>query len=102
MRCSIESKPSAAVSKRYNTRFAPAPTGLCHIGSARTAYFNYLAARASGGRFILRYDDTNPKLHQLEHRLARNDSMSDIYGSLAWLGLTPDKVVTASYDIIGD
>ncbi|MNR71443.1 Glutamate--tRNA ligase [compost metagenome] len=43
----------------YNTRIAPSPSGYYHLGTARTAYFNWLAARASGGKFILRIDDTN-------------------------------------------
>lgn len=43
----------------YNTRIAPSPSGFFHLGTARTAYFNWLAARASGGKFILRIDDTN-------------------------------------------
>ena len=43
----------------YNTRIAPSPSGFFHIGTARTAYFNWLAARASGGKFLLRIDDTN-------------------------------------------
>ena len=45
---------------KYNTRIAPSPTGDMHLGTARTAYFNWLAARSSGGRFLLRIDDTDP------------------------------------------
>ena len=41
------------------TRFAPSPTGLLHLGNARTALLNFLAARKSGGRFILRVEDTD-------------------------------------------
>ena len=41
------------------TRFAPSPTGLLHIGSARTALFNYLFARHHGGEFLLRIEDTD-------------------------------------------
>lgn len=41
------------------TRIAPSPTGYFHLGTARTAYFNWLAARASGGKFLLRIDDTD-------------------------------------------
>src|SRR5690349_4836587 len=40
------------------TRFAPSPTGYLHLGSLRTALFNYLLARATGGQFILRVEDT--------------------------------------------
>ncbi|WP_369925213.1 glutamate--tRNA ligase [Leisingera sp. XS_AS12] len=69
----------------YTTRIAPSPTGNFHIGTARTAYFNWLAARASGGRFILRIDDTD---------LARNNgaSVDVIHDCLDWLGLIPDAV----------
>ncbi|GIX43222.1 MAG: hypothetical protein KatS3mg129_2955 [Leptospiraceae bacterium] len=41
------------------TRFAPSPTGYLHIGGARTALFNYLYAKAKGGSFILRIEDTD-------------------------------------------
>ena len=41
------------------TRFAPSPTGYLHIGGVRTALFNWLLARQSGGQFILRIDDTD-------------------------------------------
>lgn len=66
------------------TRIAPSPTGLMHLGTARTAYFNWLAARASGGRFILRIDDTDA---------ARNDeaAVAVIDEGLAWLGLDHDE-----------
>ena len=40
-------------------RFAPSPTGQLHIGGARTALYNWLAARGSGGRFVLRIEDTD-------------------------------------------
>lgn len=73
----------------YVTRVAPSPTGDFHIGTARTAYFNWLAAKASGGRFLLRIDDTD---------LARNDerSVAVIHDSLDWLGLAPDEVFRQS------
>ncbi len=65
-------------------RFAPSPTGYLHIGSARTALFNWLQARHSGGKFILRIEDTDQK------RLVE-DSLADIMGGLAWLGLGWDE-----------
>lgn len=73
----------------FVTRIAPSPTGDFHLGTARTAWFNWLAARASGGRFLLRIDDTD---------LARNDpaSVQVIHDSLAWLGLAPDAVFSQS------
>lgn len=65
------------------TRIAPSPTGMFHIGTARTAYFNWLMARNSGGKFIVRIDDTD---------LERNneDYVKIIYDSLDWLGLDYD------------
>lgn len=73
----------------YNTRIAPSPTGDMHIGTARTAYFNYLAARASGGKFLLRIDDTD---------VARNDPkyVEVIIETLKWLGLDYDQIVYQS------
>ena len=49
------------------TRIAPSPTGKMHIGTARTAYFNWLAARSVGGQFILRIDDTDMDRSATEH-----------------------------------
>src|ERR1700685_3845005 len=65
-------------------RFAPSPTGFFHIGSARTALFNWLYARHTGGVFILRIEDTDP---------ARNtdEFLGLIYDSLAWMGLDWDE-----------
>lgn len=73
----------------FITRIAPSPTGDFHLGTARTAYFNWLAARASGGRFLLRIDDTD---------LARNnvDSVGVIYDCMAWLGLDHDALFRQS------
>ena len=65
-------------------RFAPSPTGLIHIGNARTAIVNYLFARKSGGQFLLRYDDTDVERskhgicgrHRRRSRLARHRARS--------------------------
>lgn len=65
------------------TRFAPSPTGNLHVGNLRTAILNWLFARAHGGRFLLRLDDTDSA--RSEERFA--DAIRD---DLAWLGLTPD------------
>lgn len=70
-------------------RFAPSPTGLIHIGNARTALFNWLFAKKAGGRFILRFDDTD-----LER--SRRDYADRIEADLAWLGIEPDLVVRQS------
>ncbi|NOX61871.1 MAG: glutamate--tRNA ligase [Chloroflexi bacterium] len=65
-------------------RFAPSPTGYLHIGGARTALFNWLYARHTGGQFILRIEDTDRKRFQA-------DSLQDILDSLRWLGLDWDE-----------
>jgi glutamyl-tRNA synthetase len=69
----------------FTTRIAPSPTGLFHLGTARTALYSWLAARASGGRFILRIDDTDA---------ARNDDAYTkvIFDAMDWLGLDYDDV----------
>lgn len=67
----------------FITRIAPSPTGMFHLGTARTAYFNWLAARASGGTFILRIDDTDADRN-------RDDAVQVILDSMAWLGLDYD------------
>lgn len=66
------------------TRFAPSPTGYLHIGGARTALFNWLYARRSGGRFILRIEDTDQVRSTPEAVQAILDGMS-------WLGITWDE-----------
>jgi nondiscriminating glutamyl-tRNA synthetase len=66
------------------TRFAPSPTGSLHLGNARTAFFSYLWARMSGGRFILRIEDTDVERSQTRFR---NELMVD----LGWLGLNWDE-----------
>jgi glutamyl-tRNA synthetase len=70
-------------------RFAPSPTGLIHIGNARTALLNALFARREGGTFILRFDDTD-----LER--SRPEFAHAIEEDLAWLGIAPDGVVRQS------
>jgi glutamyl-tRNA synthetase len=66
------------------TRFAPCPTGLLHIGGARTALFNFLYARHHGGQFLLRIEDTD--------RERSTQAATDvILEGLAWLDLTPDE-----------
>lgn len=73
-------------------RFAPSPTGRIHIGNARTALFNYLAAARLGGRFVLRFDDTD--LARSTEEFARS-----IEVDLNWLGIVPDLVVRQSQRI---
>jgi glutamyl-tRNA synthetase len=65
------------------TRFAPSPTGMLHLGNLRTALLNWLAARAAGGRFLLRLDDTDAA--RCEDRFA-----AAIRADLRWVGLDWD------------
>jgi glutamyl-tRNA synthetase len=69
---------------RLKTRFAPSPTGYLHVGGARTALFNCLLARQSGGTFLLRMEDTD---------LARHDesAVGKIIKDLRWLGIEWDE-----------
>lgn len=71
-------------SKPTRVRFAPSPTGLTHLGSARTALYNYLLAKQTGGQFILRFEDTDRKRYVPE-------AEDDLIDSLRWLGLTWDE-----------
>ncbi|MFN3418991.1 MAG: glutamate--tRNA ligase, partial [Pyrinomonadaceae bacterium] len=72
-------------------RFAPSPTGYLHIGSARTALFNYLFARHTGGKFLLRIEDTD---------IARSteESTRSILEGLEWIGLRPDEEIVFQSD----
>jgi len=65
-------------------RFAPSPTGYLHIGSVRTALFNWLYARSQGGAFILRIEDTDQKR-------SSDVYMEEIIADLKWLGLNWDE-----------
>lgn len=65
-------------------RFAPSPTGYLHIGGARTALFNYLLARQSGGTFILRIEDTDVER-------STQESVDAILNAMDWLGLECDE-----------
>jgi glutamyl-tRNA synthetase len=66
------------------TRFAPSPTGYLHLGNARTALYNFLAARSGGGRFVLRVEDTDAG--RSEERL-----LVQLLADLRWLGLEWDE-----------
>lgn len=65
---------------RIRVRFAPSPTGYLHVGGARTALFNYLFAKKTGGTFILRIEDTDRTRFQ-------EDSLKEIFDSLKWMGI---------------
>ncbi len=66
-------------------RFAPSPTGNLHIGGARTALFNWLYARAKGGKFILRIEDT-------DSLRSKQEFVDEILNSLKWLGFDWDEI----------
>nr|WP_290669117.1 glutamate--tRNA ligase [Ardenticatena sp.] len=70
--------------KSARVRFAPSPTGYLHVGGARTALFDWLLARKTGGQFILRIEDTDRKRYV-------PDSLDDIEEHLRWLGLQWDE-----------
>lgn len=65
-------------------RFAPSPTGYLHIGSARTALFNWLFARHCGGKYLLRIEDT-------DKTRSKNEFLEEIMTDLKWLGLDWDE-----------
>lgn len=81
-----ESKKKVSVHPTFpaRTRFAPSPTGYLHLGSLRTALYNYLLAKNTGGQFILRLEDTDQK------RLI-GDAESNIYDTLKWCGIKIDE-----------
>ncbi len=70
--------------KPVRVRMAPSPTGSFHLGSARTALYNYLLTRKTGGQFILRIEDTDQK------RFVEG-AEQEIFNSLDWMGITPDE-----------
>ena len=70
--------------KQVRVRIAPSPTGYFHIGSARTALFNWLFARHHGGKFIVRIEDTDRTRYTAE-------AVPDLVASLRWLGLDWDE-----------
>lgn len=72
------------MSSKIRVRFAPSPTGFLHIGSARTALFNYLFAKHNGGSFLLRIEDT-------DRARSTKEAVDVILESLDWLGLKCDE-----------
>jgi glutamyl-tRNA synthetase len=65
------------------TRFAPSPTGKLHVGNVRTALHNWLLAKKTGGKFVLRIDDTDAER-------SREEYVEAIRADLQWLGLVPE------------
>jgi glutamyl-tRNA synthetase len=77
-------KQNTAAIKNARVRFAPSPTGLTHLGSARTALYNYLIAQQSGGKFVLRIEDTDQKRYD-------PNAEQDLTSNLKWLALSWDE-----------
>ncbi|MEX6507620.1 glutamate--tRNA ligase [Jiella sp. M17.18] len=73
------------------TRFAPSPTGFLHIGGARTALFNWLFARAKGGKMLLRIEDT-------DRERSTQAAVDAIIEGLDWLGLTADEPPVSQFE----
>ena len=69
---------------KIRVRFAPSPTGYLHLGSARTALFNWLYVRHAGGVFVLRIEDTDKERSKKEY-------LDEIFEDLKWLGLSWDE-----------
>src|SRR5580698_2959413 len=69
--------------KKPVLRFAPSPTGMLHIGGARTALFNWLYARHTGGTFLLRIEDT-------DRERSTPEAVAAILNGMEWMGLTWD------------
>lgn len=75
-----------SVKTEVRVRFAPSPTGYPHIGNIRTALFNWLFARHTGGKFLVRIEDTDKERSSEEYTQA-------IFDGLSWLGLSSDEPV---------
>ena len=79
----IDADLAEGVNDTVHTRFPPEPNGYLHIGSAKAIYINSSIAKKYGGKFNLRYDDTNPAKED-------NEYVESIYKDLTWLGAIPD------------
>ena len=73
----------------FKSRFAPSPTGLIHIGNARSAVLNWAHIKNKGGEFILRIDDTDTERSETKYE-------EDIKNDLDWLGITWSKTFNQS------
>ncbi|MFO1105497.1 MAG: glutamate--tRNA ligase [Amaricoccus sp.] len=82
--------PSEPNPKGVVTRFAPSPTGYLHIGGARTALFNWLYARHTGGQFLLRIEDT-------DRARSTPEATEKIFEGMRWLGLDWDGEATSQF-----
>lgn len=75
--------------KKLNTAFPPGPEKFPHIGHAKACFLNYLLAKKTGGKFVLRFEDTNPKTAKKEYYEA-------MINDFKWLGIKWDELVYAS------
>lgn len=91
----IDSDLESGREDHVHTRFPPEPNGYLHIGSAKAIYINYSTAKKYGGKFNLRYDDTNPSKEDTEY-------VESIYEDLTWLGAVPDGGVFYGSDYFDD
>ena len=73
------------------TRIAPSPTGYMHIGTARTALFNWLYARGRGGKFLLRIEDT-------DRERSTPEATDAILRGMEWLGLDYDGEAVSQFE----
>lgn len=71
-------------SSELRVRFAPSPTGMFHVGSARSALYNWVVAKQANGRFFLRIEDTDAARNKPEW-------IDGIVSAMSWLGMTPDQ-----------
>src|SRR5215472_8848063 len=78
------------MSQKPVLRFAPSPTGMLHIGGARTALFNWLYARHTGGTFLLRIEDT-------DRERSTPQAVDAILGGMTWMGLNWDGDVVYQF-----
>ncbi len=85
----IDADLAAGREDHVQTRFPPEPNGYLHIGSAKAIWINHSTARKYGGKFNLRYDDTNPVKED-------DEFVRSIYEDLCWLGAKPDAVFYGS------
>ncbi|HEX6713443.1 MAG TPA: glutamate--tRNA ligase [Thermoleophilaceae bacterium] len=76
--------PNSIAAELMRVRFAPSPTGMLHVGGARTALYNWLLARGSGGQMLLRIEDT-------DRERSTPENVEIIYEGLRWLGLDWDE-----------
>src|SRR5437879_5160323 len=85
--CIVDRKPNqystAFPMSQVRVRFAPSPTGYLHIGGARTALFNWLYAKHTGGKFLVRIEDT-------DKARSTQEAIDAIFAGLKWLGLDWD------------